>query len=92
MYFFIRLVINEVTLKWLSTLAGNKLSCALFCQRIGTTGFCLTMAGGNEAHLDILDGHDGAGEVHVRVDLDDHCVHPVRKDILEILSEETGIQ
>lgn len=36
-------------------------------------------------YLDVLDGHNGAGKVHVRVDLDDHSVHPVWEDILEVL-------
>jgi len=38
-------------------------------------------------YLDVLDGHNGAGKGHVRVDLDDHSVHPVWEDILEVLRE-----
>lgn len=41
-------------------------------------------------YLDVLDGHDGAGKGHVRVDLDDHSVHPIRKDILEVLKGRRG--
>lgn len=39
----------------------------------------------HQLYLDVLDGHNRAGEVRVRVDLDDHSVHPVWEDVLEIL-------
>lgn len=37
-------------------------------------------------YLDVLDGHDGAGEVHVRVDLDNDRVHSVWENVLEVLA------
>lgn len=40
-------------------------------------------------YLDVLDGHDGAGKGHVWVDLNDHSVHPVWEDVLEVLAENT---
>lgn len=36
-------------------------------------------------YLDILDGHHGARESHVRVDLDYHSIHTFWKHILEVL-------
>lgn len=39
-------------------------------------------------YLDVLDGHNRAGEVHVRVDLDDDGVHSIWENILEVLTRE----
>lgn len=39
-------------------------------------------------YLDVLDGHDGAGEVHVRVHLDNDRVHSVWENVLEVLTKE----
>lgn len=39
-------------------------------------------------YLDVLDGHDGAGEGHVRVDLDNDRVHSVWENVLEVLRGE----
>lgn len=40
-------------------------------------------------YLNILNGHNGAGEVHVGVDFDDDGVHSVWEDILKVLEERT---
>lgn len=43
-------------------------------------------------YLNVLDWHDRAGKVHVRVDLDNHSIHPVWEVILEVLGERTEEQ